>query len=99
MRFALFSVVTQLILVVIYRSFGKVRWSTLQQESKQSKKNKWITLPLEIRPIGCPEILVNKHQLTLHNNTEERMSHILFYLNQFLDTLGINCLLCGISTI
>ena len=91
MRPLFFSALTQCILVVIYRSFGKVHWSPLQG-SKQSSMSKWITLPLEIRPIGCPEILVKKHKLTLHKNPEERIPHLPFYLNQFLDILDIKCL-------
>jgi hypothetical protein len=81
----------------------KFREGTLIPSSRvkavQEDKSTWITLPLEIRPIGCPDILVNKRLITLHNNSKERISHLTFYLNQFLDISEIKCLLCGIRTI
>ena len=63
MRSALFRAVTQRVPVIPYRRFG-----TTSTPSSRVKNT---------GPIGCPETSVRNYQYSLHNNPEERSSHLL----------------------
>jgi hypothetical protein len=67
LRTALIWVVTQRVAVISYRRFGTSYQSHL----------KGILDPPEMGPIGCPETSVRIYRHSLHNNPEERISHLL----------------------
>ena len=64
MNSALFWDITKLRVVILYRRFGTMYRSHLQESRR----------PLKMGPIGCPETSVKDYLSTLHNTPEERRS-------------------------
>jgi hypothetical protein len=80
MRSELFSDITQLRVVIMYRRFGTTSRSPLQRSRKS-----WTYSPLKMGPRGCPETSAQNYHSALRNIREERRSqHQHTYCHQSL---------------
>jgi hypothetical protein len=50
-------------------------------------KNLGISLPLQLRPIGCPEKSVRNYPCMVRNSPEERRRHVVHYWKKLLNKL------------
>jgi hypothetical protein len=72
LRSALFWVITQRRVVIIYRRLGERIGPIFKGQRVHSS---WTSWPLEMGPIRCPETSVNYYHSTMPCTPEERRSH------------------------
>jgi hypothetical protein len=68
---------TQHIVVIPCQPFGTTYRSYFQGSRNPRKISSWISWPLKMGPIGCPETSTRNYDNTLRHNSEERGSHLL----------------------
>ena len=87
MRTAFFWVITQRVAVICYRRFGTTCRSHLQGWKVLFWGN---SLPLKIRPIGCPKTSVIIYHYSVRNDPEESSSRVAgIFLLGGLKTAGV----------